>query len=356
MKQISLLLLAAAIACGGKKKEVEQPVVEAPSVEEKKPEPPPPPPPPSPVWTLKDVGFETPESVLYDAESDVYLVSNISGAPSAKDKNGFISKVKADGTLETLKWIDGSKKATPLHAPKGMVIVGGVLYVTDIDVVRAYDLKTGKAKTAIPVKGATFLNDIAAGPSGTLYVTDTGVKIDETGITPTGTDAVWKIVKGKASVVAKGEELGKPNGILVDRVPNEDGTEADGPVWVVTFGSGQMYRLGDDNKPAGDITPAGQLDGLVGANGTLWISSWEKSAVLAGNNADGFEVKFADLKAPADLGFDTKRNLVLIPLFTENQVLAFEAKEALWRRAAAAALPAVDQRRAQGESAGHRDA
>ena len=29
---------------------------------------------------IKDVGFQTPESVLYDAASDTYLVSNINGA------------------------------------------------------------------------------------------------------------------------------------------------------------------------------------------------------------------------------------------------------------------------------------
>ena len=330
MKQLSVLFIALAVACGGNKKEPEKPaVVEAPPVEEKKPEPPPPPPPPQPVWTLKDVGFETPESVLYDAEADVYLVSNISGGPSAKDKNGFISRVKADGTLETLKWIDGSKKATPLHAPKGMAIVNGVLYVADLDVVRTYDAKTGKAKTAIPVKGATFLNDIAAGASGVVYVSDTGVKIDETGVTPTGTDAIWKIVKGKASKIASGEDLGRPNGLLVDTVEpeQEDGTvkQVDN-ITVVTFGTGAWFYLDADGKPAGSINPAGQLDGIVGISGAMLISSWEKSAVLRGNNVDGFEVAIPDVKTPADIGYDDKRKLVLIPLFSENTVLAYEVK------------------------------
>ncbi len=33
-------------------------------------------------------GLSTPESVLYDAENDVYLVSNINDTPLAKDNNG----------------------------------------------------------------------------------------------------------------------------------------------------------------------------------------------------------------------------------------------------------------------------
>src|SRR5262245_11205865 len=43
-------------------------------------------------------GFKTPESVRYDPELDVYYISNISGNPSQKDNNGFISKVRADST------------------------------------------------------------------------------------------------------------------------------------------------------------------------------------------------------------------------------------------------------------------
>ena len=39
---------------------------------------------------IKDVGFMTPESVLHDAEQDIYLVANINGDPLGVDGNGFI--------------------------------------------------------------------------------------------------------------------------------------------------------------------------------------------------------------------------------------------------------------------------
>ena len=42
---------------------------------------------------LENVGFATPESVLYDAQRDIYLVTNINGSPLAADGNGFISRV-----------------------------------------------------------------------------------------------------------------------------------------------------------------------------------------------------------------------------------------------------------------------
>ena len=57
-------------------------------------------------FRLEDVGFDTPESVFYDAEADVYLIANINGSPSAKDGNGFISRVSPVGDLIDLKWID----------------------------------------------------------------------------------------------------------------------------------------------------------------------------------------------------------------------------------------------------------
>jgi len=42
------------------------------------------------------LGMKTPESVKYDADMDVYFVSNINGNPSEKDGNGFIVAVRAD--------------------------------------------------------------------------------------------------------------------------------------------------------------------------------------------------------------------------------------------------------------------
>ncbi|HEY6853125.1 MAG TPA: hypothetical protein VI139_02675, partial [Gemmatimonadales bacterium] len=46
--------------------------------------------------------LQTPESVLWDAAADVYFVSNINGNPSVKDNNGFISRVKPNGAIDSL--------------------------------------------------------------------------------------------------------------------------------------------------------------------------------------------------------------------------------------------------------------
>jgi hypothetical protein len=145
-----------------------------------------------PVWdgtstlTLTE-GFATPESVLYDPDADIYLVSNINGTPLEADDNGYITKVSPDGKIIEAKWIDGTKDDVKLDAPKGMAIANGLLYVSDINVVRKFDLKTGEPKGEIKVDKATFLNDVANAPDGGIYVTDSGL---DAKFASTGTDAV----------------------------------------------------------------------------------------------------------------------------------------------------------------------
>ncbi len=265
-------------------------------------------------------GFLKPESAVYDTEGDRYLVSNINGVGLAKDDNGFISVLSPDGSIANLKWIEGGKNEATLDGPKGMVVRSGVLYVSDITIVRQFDLKTGAPLADIAVPGATSLNDIALAPDGRVYVSDTGKKIgaDGTSLESNGEDAIYAIDQGKASVVAKRTELGNPNGILwTDR----------GLAVVTNDDSGEVYRL-DDRQQRQEITrlPGGKLDGLLALGDTLLVTSWATSAVYRGKLGGTFEVAIADVKSPADLGYDTKRARVLLPLLLENSVAVYELK------------------------------
>src|SRR5690606_13920351 len=152
-----------------------------------------PPAPPGPV-VIKDVGLQVPESVLHDVTSDTYLVSNINGAPLDKDDNGFISKLSPEGQVITLQWIDGAAADVELNAPKGLGISNGTLYVADIDVIRTFDLATCKPGAQIKVAGASFLNDVAVAPDGTVYVSDTGLGAGKEGsLEPNKKDAIYKL-------------------------------------------------------------------------------------------------------------------------------------------------------------------
>jgi sugar lactone lactonase YvrE len=265
----------------------------------------------------KYTGLATPESVLYDADNDRYLVSNINGKPTDKDNNGFISVLSPDGQVTTLKWIEGGKNKVKLDAPKGMALVKNTLYVADITVVRMFDAKTGAPKGDVAVPGATFLNDLASGPDGKVYVSDTGLKGGKDGLEPTGTDGVYFIEKGKLKTIAKNKDLGGPNGVL----STEKG------VVVVTFGSGEVYLLDEKGKKQ-EVSkpPKGALDGVVALGDSLLVSSWEGAAIYKGKLGGTFEEVLGDQKSPADIGYDTKRSRVLVPHFLEDTVETYDLK------------------------------
>jgi sugar lactone lactonase YvrE len=258
---------------------------------------------------VKDVGFMAPECVLYDAERDLYLVSNVQGSALDADDQAFISRLKPDGSLDALKWIDSAQPDVALDAPKGMALSGQVLYVADITHVRKFDRKSGAPLGSIRIQGATFLNDVAVDGAGNVLASDSGIS---TGFAASGTDAVYRIDRNdQVTPIVRGTELGGPNGLLA----------AAGELWVVTFVSGELYKLGSDGQRSDVLKlPKGTLDGIVASqNGTL-VSSWEGSAVYRMESGGPVEV-VSGVNSPADIGFDTKRNRVLIPLFNDDAVM-----------------------------------
>lgn len=260
-------------------------------------------------------GLSSPASVLYDAAADRYLVSNVNGAPLAEDDNGFISVLSPAGEVTTLKWIEGGKNHVTLNAPKGLALVKGILYVADISLVRTFDARTGTPRGDIPLPGSTFLSDIAAGPDGTLYVSDAGPPLGR--FDGVGTEAVYAIKGRRAHVLAKGAALGRPDGVAW----TDDG------VIVSPFGSDEIYRL-DRHGARRDVTkiPAGGLAGIVKLGDSLLVASWQTSTIYKGKLGGTFEVAFANQKSPADIGYDTKRERLLVPHFTEGTVEAFALK------------------------------
>jgi len=260
---------------------------------------------------VADVGLMTPESVLHDEQADVYLVSNINGSPLDMDGNGFISRISPMGEVIDLKWIDGAAEGTSLDAPKGMALAGEVLYVTDITRVRRFDRNTGAQLEDIEIPGATFLNDLAPAADGGVWLTDTGFQAGESGFEPSGTDAIYHLTPaGEVHQIIANQELGNPNGIV----------EVDGAVWVVSWGSGELYRADGGSKSEAVVLPGAQLDGIVAVDGELMVSSWQNQAVYIGTAAGPWEAVVDSLESPADIGYDAGRGLLLVPMFLSNAV------------------------------------
>ena len=265
---------------------------------------------------VSDVGFATPESVEYYAGEDVYLVANINGSPFDKDDNGFISKISPEGEVIELKWLDGASANIALNAPKGMQVMGNRLLIADIDRVRVFELPSGKQLADITVEGTTFLNGVSIADQNSVYVTDMGVA---PGFTSSGTDAIYQIgLEGQVSTIVKTTELNKPNGIAAH----------DGGIIIGTFGSGKLVFMDDKGVAKSDMTlEGGRLDGLLSLeDGSIITSSWEASAVYRIASDKAVTTLIDGLESPADLGFDTKRNNVLIPLFKGNKLVIHPLK------------------------------
>ena len=269
-----------------------------------------------PIATIDSL--DGPEAARWDADLNLWFIANINGGPSAKDNNGYISRLTSTGAMDSLKFVAGGRDKVTLNAPKGMVIVGDTLWVADIDVVRGFNRKSGAPVATIRVPGAKFLNDIAVGPGG-LYVTDTGVRFGADGqMTHPGPDAVYKIAAGRTvttAVIFDGEP--GPNGITWD--------SAGGRFVIVPFGDKAISAW-----TPGDSTPQkigegpGMQDGVEEfGGGRFLVTSWADSSLSV--LSDGKLTNLAkNLPGGADLGYDPASRRVAVPQLTENKVQIFE--------------------------------
>ena len=249
-------------------------------------------------------GFSGPEAVRYDPDQDVWFVSNFNGDGGARDANGFISRVSAEsGVVANLRFAQGTEDR-PLHAPRGMYITGDTLWVVDIDGVHAFDRRSGASLDFVDLTALQpgFLNDVARGPDGALYVTDTGKS------------SVYRIAGGEVSVALADTGLGNPNGITWDAtrsllvmVPWEPGARVN------------TWRVGQPPVGFGPRTTPGRLDGIEPIDKRLLVASQSDSTIVL---MDGGITKaiIEVMGAPADIGVDTKRRRVAVPYIALNRV------------------------------------
>ena len=274
--------------------------------------------PPEATRLLIGVNFRGPESVRYDPGQDVYFISNVNGGMSSKDGNGFIMRVSAAHPDTGVVFVRSGQGGVVLNAPKGLAITGDTLWVTDIDVVWGFDRHTGARVAMIDLRplSARFLNDIAAAPDGSLWLTDTGIIVDSRGRIPVGGDRIFRIGAGHAiSVVAQGDSLHEPNGITWDAARGR---------WVVLpFQDLQSYILLFDSTGMTrvPVLPGrGQFDGVEALPGRkLLVSSWGDSAVYLVTDSSSRRL-LTGLVQPADIGVDSKRGVLAVPLPNRDEV------------------------------------
>lgn len=267
----------------------------------------------SPARFIRNViGFQGPESATYDADQDVFFVSNMTGYGSAQDGNGYITRMSAGDPDSATVFAQGGRNGVTLDAPKGMAVQGDTLWVADISVLRGFDRHSGAPVGTIDLApfGVVQANDVALGPDGSLRVTDTGIIMGKDGVVYTGRDKLFVVGPGRTVRIAmSGPALRRPNGVAWDPV---------GSRWiVVSFDPfvGEVAAMPPDMSSRQVIrSGSGQLDGVaVLPDGTILFSSWADSSIHA--LSAGRDVRIIrDVPVPADIGLDTRRLHLAIPL------------------------------------------
>ena len=252
------------------------------------------------LWETEPL-LTTCESVLYIAGEEMILASCINGKATEKDGNGFIARLSKDGKIIKKQWADG------LNAPKGMGILEGELYVTDIDRVVRIDMKTGKLLDEYPVEGASFLNDVTVDPaSGAVYISDMS------------TGKIHRLANGQVEEFGVTTNLSRPNGLC--------------------FTGGQLYIGTKDGIFRSDpetgesellIENTGSIDGLESLGEERFIiSDWSgKVQIVAAEEAPMvlFDKSTEGINA-ADIDYYSDDNLLLVPTFFRNSVAAYRVE------------------------------
>ncbi len=248
------------------------------------------------LWESPDL-LTTCESVCYDDSEKVLYAACINGKPLDKDGNGFIAKLSLTGDIMLLKWTEG------LNAPKGMGIANNSLYVTDIDRVIKFELKSGNMIKEYKVEGAGFLNDIAVDKNNNVYITDMS------------SNNIYWIHKDQIKLWISDEAFIKPNGLNVEENKLLVGTR--NGIYTVDLEGKSLKHY---------IKNTGGIDGLEPyGNGFYIISDWsgkvqvvhaDKEPVVLFNTSD------KGINA-ADIHYLPDRNLLLVPTFFDNRVTAY---------------------------------
>lgn len=245
-----------------------------------------------------DTLMNTSESVIYDPATNLIFVSNINGQPWEEDGNGFISKLDLDGKIVERKWITG------LAAPKGLGIYNGHLFVNDNADIVEIDIAAGKILKRHPVGGTKQLNDITIGADGTVYAS---------------TSDDFRVVSLKGDVVSTIlDSLDGPNGLLVD-----------GDKFLMLLWNPKTLSTVDLASKKTTVIAQGldNPDGVeaVGDGGYL-VSAWQGLISYVDPNGERHLLldTSKDKVSAADIDFVPEKNLLIVPTFFDNRVVAYE--------------------------------
>ena len=261
------------------------------------------------VWETEQV-FLTPESVLYDPDGDVLYVSNFDMRYGGSEEfTGYISKVSLDGEVIELGWVAG------LNAPTGMGIWEGSLYTTERGFLTEIDLASGEILQRYPIDGSDFLNDLVIAADGSIYMSDTrpSSHLDS---------RIYRYRDGDVEEWLDTDEIYRANGLWIHA----------GELIVGNTGDGMLKAVDLEHKTVRNVAclGAGVLDGIrVDNQGNYLVSHWEGQVYVVSPAGEIVEVldTMPEQINSADFEYIRERNLLLIPTFVDNRVMAYRLNE-----------------------------
>jgi hypothetical protein len=261
------------------------------------------------LWQVRD-SLARPESALFDAAAGMIYVSNMNGGSVDKDGNGFISRISPDGVLLEARWVDG------LHAPKGMALSRGRLYVADIDTLVEIDPATGQITARYGAPGARFLNDVTADTLGNVYVSDSQ------------THRIYRLHGEVLEVWLESPMIRSPNGVyalpdyLVVAAADSSAENPGGARYLHA-----VFYADRTLRPLGAVRPLGGLDALEPANGGFLLSDWGAGRVFFYDaTVDTLQVLVEVSQGTADFDYVPEQQRLYVPVMMSDRIIAYEVR------------------------------
>jgi sugar lactone lactonase YvrE len=208
------------------------------------------------------------------------------------------------------QWVTG------LNAPKGMMLHGERLYVSDVNRLVAIQVKTGRIVASYLAPNAIFLNDVTVDGAGRIYVSD---MVD---------DAIYRLDGNDFELWLKSPALENPNGLKVES------DELRVAAWgVMTDGfatkvPGHLKSVSIQTKTItslGNGTPVGNLDGLEpDGRGNYLVTDWMAGGLYRIAPTGEAELLLDLNQGNADLLVLDGGRLAIIPMMMDGTLRAYK--------------------------------
>lgn len=249
---------------------------------------------------IKLTGFSHPESVIYDEGTDYFYVSNMA---DKTEGDGFISRVSRKWKEQEYSWITG------LNDPKGLLVKGDRLYVTDVTFFIEIDLNSGKILRRIPVEGAESLNDPAMDEEGNIFFSDLA-----------GSSIYKMNGAGEIEQWLSSSQLERPNGLYVTR----------DHIFVAAWGddqNGKILKVDRTTKEISRISKEGigNMDGIQPkGNGKYYVSDWATGDIYTIDMKGNLKKEFTSGKSSGDILYLKNDRKLYLPMNHQNELWIYD--------------------------------